>query len=148
MPSVIEAGVTMGDYAYAEKYLDHFSWSCHFPLRPSLPKFAGLVMVGDEPDTCGLLTMALMHGGAEAKTSITAREAVRVLQQWKPDILVSDISGCPARMPRRVAVTKSGRAARNQLRSSTASNKTRPRNSSRSPEWIMCVRHFPEYAQV
>jgi hypothetical protein len=52
-----------------------FLGPCHFALCPSVPKFARLVVVGDERDACGLLTIALMHGGAEAKMSTGSRSS-------------------------------------------------------------------------
>jgi two-component system, chemotaxis family, CheB/CheR fusion protein len=58
----------------------------HLPL-----KGVRVLVVDDEPDARELLTIALAYGGAEVKASTTAREALDVLDQWNPDVLVSDI---------------------------------------------------------
>jgi two-component system CheB/CheR fusion protein len=50
-----------------------------------------VLVVDDERDARELLTIALTQGGAEVRTSTTAREALEVLDQWKPHVLVSDI---------------------------------------------------------
>jgi CheY-like chemotaxis protein len=61
--------------------------------NPSSEILAGLrvLVVDDERDARELLTIALTQGGAEVRTSTTAREALEVLDQWKPHVLVSDI---------------------------------------------------------
>lgn len=43
----------MGDYAYAEKYLDHFSWSIHFRLAPYHRNLTHLFVVANQtPAIC------------------------------------------------------------------------------------------------
>ena len=48
-------------------------------------------VVDDEPDARELLTIVLQQRGAEVRASATASEALEMLMQWEPDVLVSDI---------------------------------------------------------
>ncbi|MDT7781475.1 MAG: hypothetical protein QOC99_3987 [Acidobacteriota bacterium] len=50
-----------------------------------------MLVVDDEADTREFVRMALMQCGAEVKTVGTASEALELLEQWTPDVLVSDI---------------------------------------------------------
>ena len=50
-----------------------------------------VLVVDDQPDARELLTIALKQSGSEVRTSATAREALDIMDQWKPDVLVSDI---------------------------------------------------------
>jgi CheY-like chemotaxis protein len=50
-----------------------------------------VLVVDDEQDARDLLTMTLTQSGAEVRTSTTVREALEALDQWSPDVLVSDI---------------------------------------------------------
>lgn len=54
-----------------------------------------VLVVDDEPDARELLTLTLTHSGAEVRVAASAREAVDILDEWKPDVLVSDI-GMPS----------------------------------------------------
>jgi two-component system, chemotaxis family, CheB/CheR fusion protein len=65
--------------------------------HPPSAILAGLrvLVVDDEPDARELLSLALTHSGAEVRASATASEALEILDQWKPDVLVSDI-GMPS----------------------------------------------------
>ena len=54
-----------------------------------------MLVVDDEPDARELLTIVLAESGAEVRSSASAREALEILDQWKPDMLVSDV-GMPA----------------------------------------------------
>lgn len=65
----------MGDYAYAEKYLDHFSWSIHFRLAPYHRNLTHLLwsVATRRPRSADDRSHAR---GADAKM-IPAREAVR-----------------------------------------------------------------------
>ena len=58
-----------------------------------LPPLTGLrvLVVDDEPDTLQLVSHAITRRGAEVKTCESAREALEILQQWQPDVLLSDI---------------------------------------------------------
>jgi PAS domain S-box-containing protein len=50
-----------------------------------------VLVVDDEPDACELLKLALQHSGAEVRVSNTVREALAIMKEWKPDVLLSDI---------------------------------------------------------
>jgi PAS domain S-box-containing protein len=58
------------------------------------PELEGLrvLLVDDEPDTLGMLKVALAQCGAEVQISSSANEALEMLQQWMPNVLVSDIA--------------------------------------------------------
>jgi CheY-like chemotaxis protein len=47
--------------------------------------------VDDELDARELLHSILTHYGAEVKVCASAAEALRTLDEWRPDVLVSDI---------------------------------------------------------
>lgn len=48
-------------------------------------------VVDNSEDARYLLTIALTDGGAKVRASSTAREALEQLDEWKPNVLVSDI---------------------------------------------------------
>jgi CheY-like chemotaxis protein len=50
-----------------------------------------VLVVDDEPDARDLLNEMLTNYGAEVKTCASAAEALRILDEWRPDALVSDI---------------------------------------------------------
>jgi signal transduction histidine kinase len=50
-----------------------------------------ILIVDDEPDTRELLAAMLKQGGAEVTSVSSVSEALEALEQWRPDILVSDI---------------------------------------------------------
>ena len=50
-----------------------------------------LLVVDDERDTRELLVLILSGFGAEVKTGASSSEALRLLAEWKPDVVVSDI---------------------------------------------------------
>jgi hypothetical protein len=50
-----------------------------------------VLLVDDEPDARDLLGLMLMSQGAEVKACASAAEALRTLDEWHPDVLVSDI---------------------------------------------------------
>jgi len=49
------------------------------------------LVVDDESDTREILTIILTQCGAKLRAATNARDALEVLKQWKPDVLVSDI---------------------------------------------------------
>jgi CheY-like chemotaxis protein len=49
------------------------------------------LIVEDEVDAREMLRMLLVQFGAEIKASASAQEALRILEEWKPDVLVSDV---------------------------------------------------------
>ena len=56
-------------------------------------KLAGLrvLVVDDETDTRQLISHSITRRGAEVKTCGSAREALELVEQWRPDVLLSDI---------------------------------------------------------
>lgn len=60
------------------------------PLCPSLLGVRVLV-VDDESDSRDFLTTVLEQCQAQVQAVATAREALQIIPQWKPDVLVSDI---------------------------------------------------------
>jgi CheY-like chemotaxis protein len=63
-------------------------WSPDFPSALSGLR---VLVVEDEADCRATMMAVLTKGGAEVRTSASARDALEVLQQWKPDVLMSDI---------------------------------------------------------
>ncbi len=57
------------------------------------PQLTGLrvLVVEDEPDTRLMIKMVLESCEAEVKAAASAQEAIAVLENWRPDVLVSDI---------------------------------------------------------
>jgi PAS domain S-box-containing protein len=57
------------------------------------PSLNGLrvLIVDDEPDTREMLKLMIEQFGAEVKVSASSAEALDALEQWKPNVLVSDI---------------------------------------------------------
>jgi len=50
-----------------------------------------VLVVDDQQDTIEVLTAVLGQCGAEVRSASSAAEALEMLQEWKPDVLVSDI---------------------------------------------------------
>jgi hypothetical protein len=50
-----------------------------------------ILAVDDNTDTLELLVIALTEYGADVKAASSAREALEAFEQFKPDVLVSDI---------------------------------------------------------
>jgi CheY-like chemotaxis protein len=50
-----------------------------------------VLVVEDAADSREIIRAVLMQGGAEVRTSASTREALEVLDQWRPDVLMSDI---------------------------------------------------------
>ncbi len=59
--------------------------------QPAILKGLRLLVVDDERDTRDLLVLILEGFGAEIKSCGSASEAMRLLTEWKPDVVVSDI---------------------------------------------------------
>ncbi|MBD0347086.1 MAG: response regulator, partial [Coleofasciculus sp. Co-bin14] len=59
----------------------------------SSPNFKGMriLVVDDEEDTLELLVFSLEQYGAQVRAVVSATEALEVLVQWQPDLLLSDI---------------------------------------------------------
>jgi signal transduction histidine kinase/ActR/RegA family two-component response regulator len=60
---------------------------------PPVPRLDGLraLVVDDDPNALDLASAILTGAGATVRTCLSAPEALAVLQQWRPDVLVSDI---------------------------------------------------------
>jgi signal transduction histidine kinase/ActR/RegA family two-component response regulator len=61
-----------------------------FDGLPSLEGYR-LLIVEDEPDARDLIAVILRHCKAEVTGVSSAKEAMKALEEWKPDVLVSDI---------------------------------------------------------
>jgi len=86
-------------------------------LFGSVPALAGLrvLVVDDERDAREIVAVILGEAGAEIATASGTREALELIEQWKPDILISDI-GMPGesgydliRMVRALPADRGGR---------------------------------------
>lgn len=51
-----------------------------------------VLVVDDDHDSCGFMTIALKAYGIEAHTVSSARQALKVLVKLQPDVLVSDLA--------------------------------------------------------
>ena len=62
-------------------------------LSGSIPALAGVrvLVVDDERDAREIVSVILGEAGAEIATASGSREAVDLIDKWKPDILISDI---------------------------------------------------------
>jgi CheY-like chemotaxis protein len=74
-----------------------YSLSAFFDSEPvgaaTATKLDGLrvLVVDDEPDARQIIGTVIAQSGADVRTCKSAREALEVLQEWKPDVLMSDI---------------------------------------------------------
>jgi PAS domain S-box-containing protein len=50
-----------------------------------------VLVVDDEVDAREMLNLMLVHRGVDVRAAATADEALMVLEEWRPDVLVSDI---------------------------------------------------------
>ncbi len=50
-----------------------------------------ILVVDDERDTCDVVAVILGSAGAEVRTVVSAAEALEMLDQWPPDVLVADV---------------------------------------------------------
>jgi PAS domain S-box-containing protein len=66
--------------------------------RQNLVQLQGLkiLVVDDDPDACEMLRVILEQSQAEVKTALSVDEAIEVLDQWIPSILISDL-GMPGK---------------------------------------------------
>ncbi len=60
-------------------------------LPSDILKGVRVLFVDDQPDTRELVTIALKQYGAEIKGCKSANEALKMLPQWKPTVIISDI---------------------------------------------------------
>jgi CheY-like chemotaxis protein len=50
-----------------------------------------VLLVEDKADARDLITMMLTQDGAEVRTTVSATEALAACNEWRPDILISEI---------------------------------------------------------
>jgi two-component system, chemotaxis family, CheB/CheR fusion protein len=62
-----------------------------FDLKSDILSGLRVLAVDDQPDTRDLIVLALTRYGAEVKACMSATEALRTIQEWKPEVIVSDI---------------------------------------------------------
>jgi len=60
-------------------------------VRPAVLKGLRVLVVDDEADARELMRIVLRSSGAEVMSAASAEEAFEQVEQWHPDILVSDI---------------------------------------------------------
>jgi signal transduction histidine kinase/AmiR/NasT family two-component response regulator len=75
----------------AEELRDKAAGGRLAPENP--PALAGVraLFVDDEADAREIITMMLTQGGAEVRTAVSATEALASCDEWRPDVLISDI---------------------------------------------------------
>jgi signal transduction histidine kinase len=70
-------------------------------LRPVRPPFENrsvrvdglrVLVVDDDQDTCDVVGTVLRRAGAEVQTCLSVTQALRAIDSWVPDVLVSDIA--------------------------------------------------------
>ena len=63
-------------------------------LSPGPDSLAGLriLLVDDEPEARQIFTTVIQRTGAEVKACETASEALQTIEEWRPDVLMSDIA--------------------------------------------------------
>jgi len=61
------------------------------PQNPPSLSGVRVLFVDDEADARELVAMMLAQGGAEVRTAVSAPEALAACDEWRPDILISDI---------------------------------------------------------
>ena len=50
-----------------------------------------LLAVDDDRDSVDLIRTILINAGAEVRVSVSAAEALKIVRDWRPDVLISDI---------------------------------------------------------
>jgi len=61
------------------------------PENPASLAGVHVLFVDDDADARWLITMMLAQGGAEVRTAVSATEALAACDEWRPDVLISDI---------------------------------------------------------
>jgi CheY-like chemotaxis protein len=61
------------------------------PENPSALAGVRALFVDDDADTRALIVMMLTHGGVEVRTAVSTPEALAACDEWRPDVLISDI---------------------------------------------------------
>ncbi|MFN2533290.1 MAG: chemotaxis protein CheB [Pyrinomonadaceae bacterium] len=75
---------------YAEHYQNSEDRQ-HLDLKPDILKGVRVLAVDDQPDTRDLIIVALTRYGAEVRACTSAVEACKLIENWKPEVIVSDI---------------------------------------------------------
>jgi len=60
-------------------------------LQSDLLSGLRVLTIDDQPDTREMITLALGRYGAEVRTSDSASNAFKIIEEWKPHVVVSDI---------------------------------------------------------
>ncbi|MBD1848139.1 response regulator [Cyanobacteria bacterium FACHB-63] len=62
--------------------------------RPSMDELHGLkiLVVDDDPDSCVLLALLLAEAATQVETVGSSEEALRQLEQFRPDVVIIDIA--------------------------------------------------------
>jgi signal transduction histidine kinase len=63
----------------------------HFPSPPALTDVQ-VLLVDDDPDTLQILSVMLVESKAKVQTAASVKEALEVLEWYKPDVVVSDLA--------------------------------------------------------
>jgi signal transduction histidine kinase/AmiR/NasT family two-component response regulator len=75
----------------AEELRDKAAGGRLAPENPSALAGVRALFVDDEADAREIITMMLTQGGAEVRTAVSATEALASCDEWRPDVLISDI---------------------------------------------------------
>jgi CheY-like chemotaxis protein len=60
-------------------------------LQSDLLRGLKVLTIDDQPDTREMITLALGRYGAEVRASDSASNALKIIEEWKPNVVVSDI---------------------------------------------------------
>lgn len=60
-------------------------------LKPDILNGIRVLAIDDQPDTRDLIILALTRYGAEVRACTSAAEACKMIEKWKPEVIVSDI---------------------------------------------------------
>jgi signal transduction histidine kinase len=83
--------IAQGRLAPPDELRDRAAGGRSAPQDP--PSLVGVraLFVDDEADARELITIMLAQGGAEVRTAVSATEALATCDEWRPDVLISDI---------------------------------------------------------
>jgi signal transduction histidine kinase/ActR/RegA family two-component response regulator len=91
LPLAVAQKEAKGRLSEAESLLPDETSQAQMSSSPSLEGVQVLI-VDDERDTLNMLEVMLTEYGAKVQTASSMAEALEVLQWWKPDVLVSDLT--------------------------------------------------------
>jgi signal transduction histidine kinase/ActR/RegA family two-component response regulator len=75
-----------------DKELDHAQVLTQYSNQDTQLKAVKILLVDDEPDSLRLTRFVLEKNGAAVEMADTAADAYQIFKDWRPDILISDIS--------------------------------------------------------